>query len=551
MCTSVVRRSSSIDAMPSLPMDTKDLISHDRGEVDVPAVSARETTAGATPTSEFNFPDLIRDRARERGGQTAISDDQRSFTYAELNSNSNRVAQGLLAAGTDKGDRVIHLGRNRLEFFDLIFGCAKAGAVLTPLNWRLTPDDIAALIADARATVVFVDEEFVDRVPDIYTKVVIEDSYSSWLAQQPDIDTGYSSGPEDVVVQSYTSGTTSLPKGVLLTNSNYEYALRNHQYIDMDESMITLAAMPMYHVGGSVWVLFASYVGGRAVVMNIESFDPRELAGVIERERITHLNLAPVMITMLADLLAKEPFDISSIKVLVYGGQAITEKALIRVNRHVKVPLMQMYGMTETTGAGTRLLVEDHHGQRLRSAGRAVPGIEIAVFDVITNAQVPPNTTGEVRFRAGVCSPGYWKRSDATDELYVDGWLRSGDVGHLDEDGFLYLTDRAKDMIITGGENVYPAEVETVLLEHDDVDEVAVVGVPHDKWGEAVTAFVVLTAGSTLTDADLAAWARTRIAGFRRPQNIYLIDNLPRNAAGKLLRRQLREPYWAGERAIG
>jgi long-chain acyl-CoA synthetase len=309
--------------------------------------------------------------------------------------------------------------------------------------------------------------------------------------------------------------------------------------------------MPMYHVGGSVWVLFASYVGGRAVVMNIESFDPRELAGVIERERITHLNLAPVMITMLADLLAKEPFDISSIKVLVYGGQAITEKALIRVNRHVKVPLMQMYGMTETTGAGTRLLVEDHHGQRLRSAGRAVPGIEIAVFDVITNAQVPPNTTGEVRFRAGVCSPGYWKRSDATDELYVDGWLRSGDVGHLDEDGFLYLTDRAKDMIITGGENVYPAEVETVLLEHDDVDEVAVVGVPHDKWGEAVTAFVVLTAGSTLTDADLAAWARTRIAGFRRPQNIYLIDNLPRNAAGKLLRRQLREPYWAGERAIG
>jgi long-chain acyl-CoA synthetase len=487
----------------------------------------------------FNFPDQLRRAAAERGDHLAVTDTERSLTYRDLAERTTRLGHALLAESVAAGDRVAYLGRNAIEFYEFVFGSASIGSVAVPLNWRLTADEIAFLVSDSGSLLVVADEEFLPLVPEGLRTIVLGPEYDAWLAAAPTTPHDRVSGPDDVVLQSYTSGTTSMPKGVLVTNTNYGQTLSQTTTFGIDSDSVVLAVMPNYHVGGSVFAMYGVAVMGSLVV--IRMFDAVELPRHIERYGVTHFNIAPTMGSMMVDALTEDSPSLDSLRGVVYGGAPITMKEHARLQKALGAPFVQAYGMTENPCV-TVLPTEDHHGDLLRSVGRAVPGVEISIHDTVTGAELGVGEQGEVWIRSAGNTPGYWNRPEATDKLLVgDGWMRSGDGGRLDENGYLYLVDRVTDLIITGGENVYPAEVERVLIAHPEVREISVIGVPHDKWGEAVTAFVVTEESSTLTGEDLIAWSRDKIAGFRRPQTVHVITELPRNAAGKILRRELRE----------
>jgi long-chain acyl-CoA synthetase len=490
--------------------------------------------------------DVVRTHALRTPDKLAITDLAEYVTYAELDRRTNQVANALTAMGVEPGERIVYLGRNRLAFFELLFGIAKMGAVLAPLNWRLTAPEVHALVEDARARVVFVDPEFAGSVPRAVHVVPLDEHYRHWRDAAEPTDTGRRPAPDDVVVQSYTSGTTALPKGVMLTHRNYDHARRVGDLLGVTEHSVVMAAMPVFHVGGNVYGLFAACVGGTMVTTN--TFQPHEITELIERYRVTTLNLAPTMIATLAQAQAERPRDLSSLESIIYGGQSISEKVLAQIRSVLTTPLIQCFGMTECTGAVTALMPEDHVERHLQSTGRAFDWVELGIFDRESGRSLGPTEIGELRVRSRQCTPGYWNRPEATEALFdARGWLRTGDAGYLDDDGYLYLTDRIKDMIITGGENVYPAEIENVLVEHPEVAEVAVVGTPDEKWGEAVTAFVVTAPGATVTGEQLIDWSRPRIAGFKRPRRVEIVTELPRNAGGKVLRRELRTALWPTE----
>jgi acyl-CoA synthetase (AMP-forming)/AMP-acid ligase II len=382
--------------------------------------------------------------------------------------------------------------------------------------------------------------EFADRVPDGVRTVDVVADLPAWR-ETPAEPRAHVSAPSDVVAQPYTSGTTSMPKGVLLTNANYGAILSVSPRLRMREGTTVLAVMPVFHIGGIVFSLYALHQGGTLIVR--DAFHPAELPALVAEHAVTHITLVPAMVGMLVDAHPHGSPDLATLTAIVYGGAPITSKEYDRAVGALGVPLIQAYGMSECPAISS-LAATDHHDEFLRSVGRAYDGVEIEIHDPDTGAELPPRRRGEVWIRSAGATSGYWNRPEATAALSPrPGWIRTGDVGMLDQNGYLFLTDRLTDLIITGGENVYPAEVERVLITHPEVHEVAVIGVPDDRWGEAVTAFVVRTADSRLTAGELDDWARDRIAGFRRPKHVVFLDELPRNAAGKVLRRVLRKEF--------
>lgn len=489
----------------------------------------------------FSFLRHLDQHVGTRPEKVAFTDLEREVTYSELSIISGRIGNALTDLGVGAGDRVAYLGRTRLEFFLTFFGAARIGAVLSPLNWRLKPEAIARLIHGSGAAVAIVEPDFVHLLPRGQHVIELGPQFENWCNSAATRDPAPSPDAGDIVAQTFTSGTTALPKGVQLSHANFEGAFAMHSVLRMDSDSRIMAAMPVHHVGGNVWGMFAFYTGGTTVLYHRENFDPIEVASTIQNEGITHVAFAPVMISAVAEAAATHGFDLSAIMGMVYGSQPITRKALHRIHECIDVPLFTVYGMTETTGAGTALLPEDHRRpDLLGSVGRPVPGIEVTVADLLTDRALPPGQRGEVRMRGQACTTGYQANPEADKNLYREGWLCTGDIGYMDQDGYLFLVDRANDMVITGGENVYPREVEAVLIEHPDIEDVAVVGIPHEKWGEAVTAFVVTRPDASLDPADVLKWSRERLAGFQRPQEVHFIDVLPRNSSGKVLRRQLR-----------
>ena len=358
------------------------------------------------------------------------------------------------------------------------------------------------------------------------------------------------------MLQLYTSGTTGLPKGVMLTNANCSALLDVADAWDVDETSVSLVAMPLFHIGGSGWANVSLARGGTNVL--VPMIDPAGLLDTIEKARITNAFLVPAVLQMLCAVPGADDRDFSSIRSIAYGASPITSSALTRSLEVFKAPLFQVYGLTETTGAITELSSTDHDpgGPRqhlMRSAGKPYPWVEMKAVDPATGQDCGAGAVGEIWIRSVQNSPGYWhKPADTAAAFDADGWLHTGDAGYFDDEGYLFLTDRIKDMIVTGAENVYPIEVESALSEHPDVADVAVIGVPDDTWGETVMAVVVRRPGSDLTEEELLGWAKGRIAGFKRPRSVDFVDELPRNPSGKLLKRVLREPYWShDDRAIG
>jgi acyl-CoA synthetase (AMP-forming)/AMP-acid ligase II len=512
-----------------------------------------------------NLANMVRARARTRGDATAFEFEGRQTSFAELDILTNRVANALLAAGVKAGERVAYLGKNSDVYFELLLGAMKANVVMAPVNWRLAGPEIAFIVEDCRAPVLFVGPECTDQVdrirgqlPDVRSFVATEggapgwQDYAAWRDVESRDDPNIAISPQDIAIQLYTSGTTGKPKGAMLSHANFLNLVQaggdeRPDWNRWTEDDVSLVAMPVFHIGGSGWGVLGIYHGAKGVIAR--EFDPTKVLDFFERSGITKLFMVPAAMQFVARQPRAREVDFSRLKYMLYGASPIPAALLKECIEVFKCGFVQMYGMTETTGTIVALAPEDHvEGlERMRSAGKALPGVELAILDTNGN-QLPPREVGEIATRSGSNMAGYWNLPEATARtLDRDGWLRTGDAGYMDQDGYLYIHDRIKDMIISGGENIYPAEVESAICDHPDVAEVAVVGVPDDRWGEAVKAIVVLKPGKQATAAELIAFTRERIAGFKTPKSVDFIEALPRNASGKILRRQLRDPYWAGK----
>ena len=482
-----------------------------------------------------------------------------------------RVAQAARRDGLGVGDRVAFLDRNGIAYFDFLFGGSLIGAVNVAVNWRLAPAEMAAIIDDSRAAVLAIHTDYLAALadmpgglPSVRRIVVIGEadgpqsddpravSFDAWLEGCPATDPGRVGPLDEVSMQLYTSGTTGLPKGVMLTNANMSTAIgAANETFSISERTVSLVAMPLFHIGGSGWALCAMSRGGRSIILR--DVDPAVLLELIARERITEMFVVPAVLMALLASPALASTDLSSLHLIFYGASPISEDVLVKCMAAFGCGFCQVYGMTETTGAITALPFEDHdpdgprHGL-LRSAGKPHASVELRIVDPDTGKAAELGDVGEVWTRSPYNMAGYWGKPEETSAtMDADGWLRTGDAGYFDADGYLYLHDRIKDMVVSGGENIYPAEVENVLLSHPSVVDAAVIGVPDEKWGETVKAIVVLAPGATLDEADVVAHCRGKLAHYKCPTSVEAVAALPRNPSGKVLKRELRAPYWAGK----
>lgn len=489
----------------------------------------------------FTLAGLARDLPAARRDVAALVAGNRRVTWGELDDRAARVASGLVAAGLAPGERVLILVHNAVELVEALLGCARAGMVAVPLNWRLAPEELHAVARDADPAVVLAGEELRDALPPLpglRLRLVVGDGYEAWLAAQQPADHGRPD-PSAVALLLYTSGTSGIPKGVLLSHANF--AARTPRVADswrLDARSTSLVATPLFHTGGIGWLLAGLHAGATQVLAGSASAEV--LLHHLVDDAVTHVFLVPTMIQRLCDA-APAGLRFTALRLMLYGASPISARTQTAAQATFGCDLVQAYGMTETTGGFTQLEAGDHRGALLATAGRPYPWVEVSVRDPGTGRPVPDGEVGEIWTRSAQNTRGYFRRPEETAALLTpDGWLCTGDGGWQDAAGYLHLTDRVKDLIVTGGENVAPAVVERVLREHPDVLDVAVVGVPDADWGERVTAVVVSRPGTAPAEAELLAFAAGRLAGFQRPRAVHLVPELPHNATGKVLKRALR-----------
>jgi long-chain acyl-CoA synthetase len=514
--------------------------------------------------------DVPRVHGRLRGDRIAMRFEGRLTSYSQFDRRTAQVANGLAAEGLTQGSRVAFLGRNSDLFFELAFGALRLGAVVVPLNWRLAPPELAMILADAQAEILFVAPEcrdLVDRLEMAETNMrticmassPLDEGYLAWRDRQRDADRPTPGAPDDVAIQLYTSGTTGRPKGVQLSHHAL-YAFNklaaqcpaefgaDLDWIRWTAEDVSLVALPCFHISGCGWGIVSLYAGAMTVILG--EFSNEGVIDAIRRFKVSKTVLVPTTIEMMVNDPALNSADLVSIRHYLYGAAPMPPDLMERALATFDGGLVQLYGLTETCGAVTYLPPQDHvaRGDKLRSAGRPLPGVEVRIVDAASGIEATAGAVGEICLRTPAMMKGYWQQPDETRRvLDGDGWLRSGDAGWLDQDGYLFISDRVKDMVVTGGENVYPVEVEAAIYGHPDVAEVAVIGVPDPKWGEAVKALVVPRPGCAPVPETILAYARERIAGYKLPKSIDFVDSLPRNATGKVLKRELREMYRASQ----
>ena len=507
--------------------------------------------------------DVTRIHAQHRGEKSALfcADDGREWTYSELDFQANIVANALLAAGVTAGDRVAYLDKNSPEYFTVLFGGAKINAVSVAVNWRLAPPEIEYILNHSQAEVLIIGEEFLPiaaemDLPLIKTVAVIGDpgssghpTYEQWLVGHEATDPLVPIKQDDTCYQLYTSGTTGLPKGVELTHANFMHCLTDSlAAIKMTEESVNLVCMPLFHISGSGWGVLGLYNGAQSVLLR--DVDLPAILGLIPRFGISHSLFVPAVLQFLLATEGCRTTDFSSLRCIVYGASPITESILVDAMKTFGSDFVQAYGLTETTGAITVLEAQDHDpgGPRahlLRSCGRAVANHKIKIVDKDSGAEVPEGEVGEICVLGPQTMKCYWRNEEATNECYTDDWFHTGDAGYL-ADGYLYIHDRVKDMIISGGENIYPAEIENALMQHPLIADAAVIGVPSERWGETVKAIITRT-NDTLDEQGVIEHCRKLLAGYKCPTSIDWMAEIPRNPSGKILKVELRKPYWDGK----
>ncbi len=485
----------------------------------------------------------IRDRAVTTPGRTAIDFLDDRTTYEELDGSSERLASGLLGAGLNAGDRVATLAGNRPEHVEVLFACAKAGLILLPLNWRLAPAELAFQLDDAEPALLLVhpdhDRLAADAVagashdPRVHplTRDGLETLAGDGAARTARVD------DDDPLLLVYTSGTTGRPKGALLTHANCFWTnLSLDRTIDVTTTDVVLQVLPQFHVGGwNVQPLLAWWKG--ATVVLEPAFDPERALEVIQRKRVTTMMGVPATYLFLAEQPGFAEADLSSLRQAVVGGAPMPEH-LIETYLARDVALCQGYGLTEAAPNVLGLPAEDVR-DKVGYAGKPYLHVDVALRDTGTGEPIDGPGTGELLVRGPNVFPGYWRNEVATAAAFVDGWLATGDVAERDADGYYRIRDRTKDMYISGGENVYPAEVEAVIAELDGVVEAAVVGTPDRRWGEVGAAAVVPRDGAELSEEAVRDHVAGRLAGFKVPRHVRFVDELPRNAVGKVVKGEV------------
>jgi long-chain acyl-CoA synthetase len=502
--------------------------------------------------------------ARNYSNKTAIIDGHHVFTYKELSIRTAKLKGSLFDLQVKKGDRVAILMLNGFRYLEIMYGAMAAGAVCVPLNSRLSLGETITILNDAEAKVLYIHEEFLPMVPELQQKVstikhiiLAEDgekprmehvhSYENLLSTQSEVDfSTIDLHEEDIAGLFYTGGTTGRSKGVMLTHknmvSNAYHVWVNFHYTEHD---LYLHASPMFHLADLASTFSITMAGGTHTF--VRSFTPKGVLECIKQTKATCTVLVPTMITLLLNDKDFEQYDTTSLKKFIYGASPISEAILEQcADRMPHVELYQGYGMTEAAPILTVLKPKDHEGKRLKACGKAVEGVEIKVIDVDGN-EVPVGEIGEFIARGPNIMKGYWNLVEETSQAIRNGWYYTGDMGYKDEAEYYYLVDRAKDMIISGGENVYSVEVENVLYKHPAVLECAVIGIPNDKWGEVVKGVIVLKPQNEVSEEELILFARQHLANFKVPKSIAFISQLPKSGAGKILKRDLRDLYWQGE----
>ncbi len=503
-----------------------------------------------------NIGDLLRRRAHLAPSTEALVEPAtgRRLTYRELNARANCVANGLRGIGVSEGDRVALLLMNGAEFVESFYAVAKIGAVNVPLNWRLVPDELEFILADAGATVLVYGAEFAVAADELRSRgnatAIVHwiqagadgaegaVDYDDWLGAQSDAEPELAGCDDDLLFIMYTSGTTGPPKGVMHTHDTVMWAIQTiSATADFQVHDRFLNSLPMFHVGALTPSLCVAYRGLTLVAMR--SFDPNDAWKQIEDERVTTTLLVPAMLQFMLGVYDPERHKASTLR-WVMSGAAPVPLELIKTYESMGIEIHQVYGLTETCGPACLMTHEDALA-RAGSTGRSFFHTEVRVVRE-DGSDCDPSEPGEVLVRGSHIMTGYWNRPGATAEAIVDGWLHTGDVATMDADGFVTIIDRTKDMLISGGENVYPAEIENVLLGHPAIIDAAVIGVPSATWGESPLAVVVVSDDDVCAE-DVMAHTRGKLAPFKTVKKVEFVTEIPRNPSGKILKRELRERF--------
>jgi len=480
---------------------------------------------------------------------------QRRFTFSQLNERCNRIAHALAAKGVGRGDRVALLMMNGVEYVESFFACAKLGAVVVPLNWRLVPEELDFIIRDSGSVALLYDREFDEpvealhdrdtgvrhwiRVGDDGGRPDWADDYDAVLAANSDDEFVVEASGDTRLFIMYTSGTTGLPKGVVHTHDTTMWgSVTFNMTCDMRLGDNYLQVMPLFHVGALLPAIGIVHCGGKLVIMR--AFNPDGVFGVISNERCDIGLLVPAMLQMMWASPARESADLSSIRWFL-SGAAPVPVSVIEDYAGIDIEIHQVYGLTESCGPACVIGAADAIS-KAGSTGPAFFHTEVRVIDD-QNRDVAPGDVGEIVVSGPHIMVEYWNRPEATADTLRDGWLYTGDLATVDADGFVYIQDRKKDMIISGGENIYPAEVENALTAHPEVRECAVIGLPSEKWGEVPLAIVSLAEGSSASAEDIIGFCRGKLARYKIPKGVEFTDDIPRNPSGKILKRILRERY--------
>ncbi|MFI6044510.1 long-chain-fatty-acid--CoA ligase [Nocardia sp. NPDC051321] len=505
--------------------------------------------------SDRTITAVLDEHARDRPTRTAIVCAGIELDYATLRDDSVRIAGGLAAEGIAPGDRIAYLGRESVHYYRLFFACARLRAVLVPINFRLTAPEVTHIVRDSASTMVLVDAYTADiaraAVPEQRTVEVEGAEFGGWLADGAAPEPRHRPGGRaDPVIQLYTSGTTGLPKGVVLAQRSFfaiaeALADAGLDWIDFRDGDRSLIGIPGFHVGGIWWAVQGFAAGVTNIAM--PAFDSSTAVALIEKSQVTTMCVVPSMLRLIVGEPGVTSETFRSLRKVVYGGSPISETLLREALELFGARFAQIYGLTETGNTAICLPPDDHvpGNPRLAAAGRPYPGVAVKIIDG-SGAQRPPQEVGEICLRSPATMLGYWNLPQATAETLRDSWIHTGDAGYVDAEGYLYIRDRFKDMIIAGGENIYPTEIENVLAQHPAVADSAVIGVPDEVLGESVHAFVACRSGHEVRARELMVFCRDRLALFKVPARFEFIERIPRNPSGKITRWQLRDRFWAG-----
>ena len=493
----------------------------------------------------INLSSFIRFHAERTPDRTAILYRGHRISYGQFYRNIARTGGWLTAQGTRPGDVVAVLMKNSLAFLEIAFAVSHVGAVLLPINYRLSGEEVGYIVGNADARLLFADDDLLQQAGSLCRVVPVDSAAQADFAHvagdAPPV------GPvhrqtQDLLRLMYTSGTTDRPKGVMHSYENFYWKSAAHT-IDLDLTRDTrlLVALPLYHVGAFDMPGIAVLWRGGMICLHRE-FNAEAALSAVATERITGMAMVPIMTGMMLACPGRERFDVSSLRWIAGGGEKTPESRIRAFGEYfTNARYIDAYGLTESC-SGDTFMQAGREIEKIGSAGRATPHIEIEIRDA-EGRTLPPGEVGEICLRGPKVTRGYWKDPEKTRASFFGDWFRTGDVGHLDEEGFLYLTDRLKDMIISGGENIASSEVERVIYEMPEVREAAVIGIPDAHWGEKPVAVVALAAGAALDLPKLSAFCRSKLAGFKVPKELHVVDALPRNATGKVLKRELRKTF--------